>query len=548
MVSPPPARRLEYTTRALAVVLGGSLVHLAAAHLLLWLAVPELQPGQRPAVNLVVLFTALVSLAFLYVRTQYSSPDHAARSVPWILWLTPPSACALFLPITLQTAMLEGSAGDLARVSVPVVGCTWSSGLFVGSVVERAMRRLAARHPPASPLGELRTFAPPTLAGGFGRLLPLSTAAGALIALSVAAARQQVPAPGSETLAVGIGIVCLVLLAAAAGASLGQSPGQDIVSIARRLDALGYGARVDTIEAPVVVTGFDEVGELLARLEELRSKLAQEMRQYERALERTREADAAKSEFLSAVSHELRTPLNAVGGFAQLLLEGVPAPLSPSQSEDVRLIQAGGRQLLELINDILDMSMIESGELRLSYSPTNVAEVIEDVVRIHQPLLRDKPVELSAEVGPDLPAIVCDRRRLTQILTNLVSNAIKFTERGSITIRAAFDPRQNGVVIRCIDTGVGIEADDLDAIFEEYRQVGSVKRRKKGTGLGLAIARRIAGAHGGSLTVRSSAGEGSTFTLHLPLDPPNRPATIDIAVETARNRAARQRALDEETS
>jgi signal transduction histidine kinase len=353
-----------------------------------------------------------------------------------------------------------------------------------------------------------------------------------LLTVGVSAARLDGPLPMAEALTTAIGLVLLVGLAGAAGISLGQSPGQDILSIARRLDAAGYTERTGALDAPVVVTSFDEIGQLLANLELVRSRLADELHLYQEALDKTRDADALKSEFLSAVSHELRTPLNVVGGFAQLLLEGVPTPLSESQAEDVRLIRAGGHQLLELINDILDMSMIESGELRLSFAATDVEEVIQDVVQIQQPLVRDRGVALTTDPGRDLPLVVCDRRRLTQILTNLVSNAIKFTESGSITVRASYEPRRSSVLIRCIDTGIGIARADLDTIFEEYRQVGSLKRRKKGTGLGLAIARRIALAHGGALTVESEVGEGSTFTLELPLDPPSRPRTLQAAEAT----------------
>jgi signal transduction histidine kinase len=148
--------------------------------------------------------------------------------------------------------------------------------------------------------------------------------------------------------------------------------------------------------------------------------------------------------------------------------------------------------------------------------------------------VHDKAVALRAEVAPGLPPVVCDRRRIGQILTNLVSNAIKFTEEGEIVVRVAFDAHVDAVILRCIDTGVGIDAAELDTIFEEYRQGGTISRRKKGTGLGLAIARSIAEHHGGHLTAESVVGQGSTFTLTLPLDPPGRPASIDVIEEAAR--------------
>jgi signal transduction histidine kinase len=200
----------------------------------------------------------------------------------------------------------------------------------------------------------------------------------------------------------------------------------------------------------------------------------------------------------------------------------------------VRLIRAGGKQLLELVNDILDISMIESGDLRLSFSRADLGVLVRETVELLRPQVHDRPVALRAEVAMGLPLVVCDRRRIGQILTNLVSNAIKFTEEGEIIVRVSFDAHAGSVILRCIDTGVGIDAAELDTIFEEYRQAGTISRRKKGTGLGLAIARSIAEHHGGHLRAESVVGQGSTFTLVLPLDPPGRPAAIDVTEEAAR--------------
>ena len=533
---PTSARRWDYTVRALAVVLGASALHYGLAAILLSLLTGELAvPGQRAALGLVVVFNALLGLSFLYIRTQYSSPDHVARSLPWVFWTVPPIAAAMFLPVTLPTRTLEGGLVQIVQASAPVVAAAWATALSLGAVVDRLLRALAVRFPPESAVGVLRTFAPPSLTASHTRILLTAAGAAVLIALGAICTHPSFIGDGSGGPAIvvlGTMMVGLMVVGTFAATSLGETPGRDIVSIARRIDALGYGSGV--MDDPVVVTSADETGILLDRLEQLRAHLSDEAQLYQGALDRTKAADARKSDFLSAVSHELRTPLNVVGGFAQLLLEGVPTPLSEAQSEDVRLIRAGGQQLLELINDILDMSMIESGELRLSFEATDVKSVIHDVVGIHQSLVHDKDVELKTQIGPDVPSIVCDRRRLAQILTNLISNAIKFTESGSITVRAAYDPRKNGVVIRCIDTGIGIEADDLAEIFDEYRQAGSIRRRTKGTGLGLAIAREIAAHHGGTLTVQSTPGEGSTFTLRLPLEPPTRETKIDRTEAAAR--------------
>jgi signal transduction histidine kinase len=183
------------------------------------------------------------------------------------------------------------------------------------------------------------------------------------------------------------------------------------------------------------------------------------------------------------------------------------------------LILAGGRQLLELIQDILDLSMIESGELELRFDHTDLAGFVDELVELHQGQVRERGIELRSQTRGSIPPVLCDRRRVGQVLTNLLSNAIKFTEQGSVTVGVEHDAELGTVVISIADTGVGIDPEEIDAIFEEYRQVGQRKRKIRGTGLGLAIARRIAEAHGGTLDATSELGSGSTFFLRLPIEP-----------------------------
>ena len=534
----------DYAVRALAVVLGAAAVHGVFASILLRLMVREGElPGQALSVALCVLLTALAQLAFLYVRTQYASPDHVARTLPWVCWTTPPIA-SLALAMVAVPIPPGPLAEAMAAAIGPVFAACVSVGLVTGLLLDRLLRILAATYPqgPAEPA--LLAPAPPTLAYSYLRIALVSGLAASVIALAAVVLPSLPSLPNDEGWLWVLALGSLLAWVPMVAATLGMSPGSDIRSLAQRLDDYDDDP-LHATRRPIVVTRGDEVGALLANLEALRGKLRDELQTYQYALQRTRTADARKADFLSAVSHELRTPLNAVGGFAQLLLEGHDGQLSPAQAEDVELIRDGGRQLLELINDILDMSMIESGELRLSFASTDIAELARHVVKIHQPLVDESVVHLHTEIGPDLPPVVCDARRLRQILTNLVSNAIKFTERGTITLRVAHDARRGAVVLRCIDTGVGIAQDDLVTIFEEYRQAGSVKRRSKGTGLGLAIARRIAGYHGGTLRAESTLGEGSVFTLRLPLEPPERPDTIDITEEDARARTARFLAVNE---
>lgn len=512
----------SYFTRALGIVAVGSSVHLGLAHAFALVLNPNAVGGTHLALALTVTITALVRLGVLYMRTQHSGAGQSPSSVSSATRVTPPIVATLLVPLTFSRDLLEAGGLTLVGAATPVITSAWAAAILVSMVEKRALHALAVRTP--IEVGSSATVEAPSLAGGFARVLSGAAFAATVLILGVMVsvrASAVALAWDTATLLPAVALGLMILSAAAAGSAVGQSPGRDVVSIARRLDALGYNDR-NTLEVPVVVTSFDEVGELFARLESLRERLAREATLYQEALDETRDAEAIKSEFLGAVSHELRTPLNSVCGFAQLLLEGTPDPLSEAQREDVKLIRAGGLQLLALINDILDISMIESGELNLSFTREDLGNLADEVVRIHQPLVRDKDVELRTEIGTDIPPIMCDRRRISQVVTNLVSNAIKFTEHGEIVVRATFDRRQGNAVLRVIDSGIGIAPNELGAIFEEYRQVGSIKRRKKGTGLGLGIARSLALAHGGSLTVESTLGEGSTFILSLPRTPPPR--------------------------
>jgi len=553
----PPGRSSDWFIRALGVVLATALLHLVLAQVLYaWVAPPRLASTWDGAdlLSLVVLSTVVAELAVLYLRAQYSTPSHATRSIPAVLRTMPPVALLLLVAVVLPQALLELPSERLVARLAPAVGAVWSSAFMLSTPLKRVLHTLAIRAPAPTLTQVLKTYDPPTMSGAY---VPILTGASWSVSILVIGAwvGQTLAGPSSSDLsqlAVIPGLAIVLGLATLAGLSLGGSPGADLTSVSRRLDAVGYntGAKTggeklrspgpdQTTAARVAFTSTDQVGELLGNLELLVAHLDNELGVYQRALDQTRAVDAVKFDFLNSVSHELRTPLTTIGGFAQLLLEEHEAPLTDPQAEDVRLIRAGGHQLLELINDILDVSMIESGELRLDFAPTNLAKVISSVVDIHQPMVRDKPVTLRLDIVDELPLAECDRRRVVQILTNLVSNAIKFTERGEIVVRGSLDPTAERILIECIDTGIGIAPGELEQVFEEYQQAGPVKRRTKGTGLGLSIARTIAEHHSGELSARSTPGEGSTFTLALPLSPLLRPTRIDMAERKARARVRR---------
>jgi len=529
--APEPGRAPDLVA-ALGTVLVSAGLHFVVARVLLAaLGTARSIPGVRESVDLAVAATAMAAIALLYLRARSSGLGALARELPRVQVVVPILAVLVIAPAVSPAGL--GVLRVPAEIMPPFAAAT-SGGVLVALVTSGLLRSMIVR----GAIVPTDAAMPPSLAGASARLLSGVGLVVVLVAIAAAVDRRAELAWDAATLLVLASVLAVVAAAVVAAIAAGRSLASDAESLSRRLDALGHASALEET-APIVATELDQAGDLLAELERLRARLHHEQRLYQDALDRTQAADALKVEFLSAVSHELRTPLHTVGGYAQLLLEGVPAPLSEAQIEDVKLIQSGGRQLLGLLEDILDVSMIESGELRLSFAAADIGELVAETVRIHQPLLRDRPVELRAELH-ELPPVVCDRRRIGQILTNLVSNAIKFTERGSIVLRAQPAADRTSIAVHCIDTGVGIAPGELDLVFEEYRQAGTISRRKKGTGLGLAIARSIAHAHGGRLTVRSMLGDGSTFTLTLPCDPPRKPAAIDIAEEVARARV-RQR-------
>jgi signal transduction histidine kinase len=232
--------------------------------------------------------------------------------------------------------------------------------------------------------------------------------------------------------------------------------------------------------------------------------------------EQLREVDRLKSEFLASMSHELRTPLNSIIGYAEVILDGIDGEINDEVTEDVTAIYNSGKLLLNLINDILDLAKIEAGQLALDLEQVNLHTFLESVTDTSRILLKDKPVELKVDLEAAPREIVADRLRIEQILNNLLSNAAKFTEKGSIIVSAK--PEGEWVRISVTDSGIGIPKEKLGLIFERFRQADqSTTRRAGGTGLGLAITRQLVELHGGQIEVQSEVGRGSTFSFTLPL-------------------------------
>ena len=228
------------------------------------------------------------------------------------------------------------------------------------------------------------------------------------------------------------------------------------------------------------------------------------------------EASQHKSQFLANMSHELRTPLNAILGYNELIVDGIYGTPSEKMQAVLKRIESNGRHLLGLINAVLDLSKIEAGQFTLDladYSLQNVAQTVYNAV---EPLALDKKLVFKADVQSDLPLGRGDERRLTQVLLNLVGNAIKFTDAGEVVIKAGASDGTFNLAVR--DTGPGISAADQAKLFQEFQQADNSKTRKKeGTGLGLAISKRIIEMHGGRIWIESQVGQGSTFFVTLPV-------------------------------
>jgi GAF domain-containing protein len=305
-----------------------------------------------------------------------------------------------------------------------------------------------------------------------------------------------------------------------------STPGQDIVTRAgfRALLAVPLFARDRVIGALVVrrkAPGtFPENTVDLLKTFAAQSVLAiQNAHLFTEIDEKSRQLEIAsqhKSQFLANMSHELRTPLNAILGYTELILDNIYGETPDKMREVLDRLQANGKHLLGLINDVLDLSKIEAGQLTLDLADYSIKDVVDTVVSAVESLANGKNLALTADVGSNLPIGHGDGRRLAQVLLNLVGNAIKFTDKGEVAIKATMS--DSAFMVAVHDTGPGIAASDQGKIFEEFQQAdNSATKRKGGTGLGLSIAKRIIGMHGGRIWVESDIGKGSTFAFTIPV-------------------------------
>jgi len=275
-----------------------------------------------------------------------------------------------------------------------------------------------------------------------------------------------------------------------------------------------FGLRRDGVEFPVEISLSPletEVGTLvMSAIRDITERKIQERR--------VQEANRLKSEFVANMSHELRTPLNGIIGFSEFLIDEKPGPLNPKQREYLHDILESGRHLLQLINDVLDLSKIEAGKMTLSPERFSVSEAMGEALTVIDAMAQEKGIDIRTAIDPQLGKVTLDRAKFKQVLYNLLSNAVKFTDDGGeVRIRAARSGPDR-FQVQVADTGIGIRREDFSRLFAAFEQLESgADRRFQGTGLGLALTKRIVELQRGTIAVDSEVGKGSTFTVELPL-------------------------------
>ena len=318
-------------------------------------------------------------------------------------------------------------------------------------------------------------------------------------------ARNESSFASSRTLFIGVAAGSLVL-ALLLGIVLSWSLVDPIQSIDGRLAAIASG----DFEGRVDVENRDELGDLAANVNRMNDQLRTVYAELE-------EASRHKSEFLANMSHELRTPLNAIIGFSQVLRDEMVGPVNEKQAEYLDDITSSGNHLLSLINDVLDLSKVEAGQIELDVHPFSLREALERGVVMVRERATEDGVKVGFEADPEVDVVDGDERRIKQVIFNLLSNAVKFTPTGGEVDVSTM--RVNGEVrVSVADTGPGIAAEDRDRVFEEFQQTEVGVEQHEGTGLGLALCKKFVELHGGRIWLESEVGRGSTFTFALPAE------------------------------
>jgi signal transduction histidine kinase len=316
-------------------------------------------------------------------------------------------------------------------------------------------------------------------------------------------------------------------------------------------------------EIPLIRSN-DEIGALSKAFKVMAEKihnLIKEMQKYAQTLEEKNvylnRLNELKDEFLANTSHELRTPINGIIGIVESMIDGATGPLSKEQKYNLAIVSNSGKRLSNMINDILDFTKLKNQEILLQLKPIDLKMIVDTVLVLSKPMIKGKDLAVVNEIDDALPAVRADENRIQQILYNLIGNAIKFTEKGQVSVSARVLPEEGMVSISVADTGIGIAEDKFDRIFESFEQAdGSTAREYGGTGLGLSISKKIVELHGGAIRVASKPGEGAVFTFTMPLSDAKRdgaalreaPKVIDIEDFAADLTEKQERAAEASTT
>ena len=303
-------------------------------------------------------------------------------------------------------------------------------------------------------------------------------------------------------------------------------PAPDGKEVRQRLDALRASVAVEEDDSAIeelarqnrdLVQILSELEEKREQLEQVNRQLAESNRELNEANEKLRELSDMKEEFLALTTHDLRSPLTVISGVINFFTSGRLGDMTPEQKNMVAMMERNTQSLIELVNDLLDASKLESGTLRLEVAPVELAPLVAELRETMLPMAKEKEIALEEHVAADLPAVSADRAKLRRVLVNLLSNAVKFTPKGGrIDVNAERDG-DRAVRVSVTDTGVGIPPEDLARLFDKFEQARSrATRSEKGTGLGLYITRQLVQLHGGQINVESEVGRGSTFSFTIP--------------------------------